>query len=412
MTAGPSSPPSSIVLSERVRRLKPSATFAVTARVRELEAAGKDVIGFGAGEPDFDTPDPIKEAAIGALRAGQTGYQPVPGPLETRTVLARKLERENAIRCGPDDIVISCGAKHSLYLAIQAVLDPGREAILATPAWVSYRPMIELCGGIAVEVPGAVANDFKITPEQLEAAITPRTAVFIVNSPSNPCGITYTPAELTALADVLLRHEHVAVISDEIYEKLIFAGVPHFSPGSIDALAERVVTINGMSKAYAMTGWRLGYACAPGPGIAKAIGKLQGQMTSHATAFCYPAIVEAVTNGDAAVESMRRTFAERAEVIHARLGAIEGVLCPRPTGAFYVFPDVGAYFGRTSPGGRPIDSSVSFAEALLEEALVAVVPGDGFGACAKRHVRLSFACGMDAIEEGCRRIAEWMARCA
>ncbi|NNM27803.1 MAG: pyridoxal phosphate-dependent aminotransferase [Phycisphaerales bacterium] len=402
---------SSVRLSDRARTLKPSATFAVTARVKTLVAEGKDVIGFGAGEPDFDTPEPIKEAAIAALRDGMTGYQPVPGRPEARAAIARKLQRENGIECGPDDIVISVGAKHSLYLALQAIVNPGQEVIVATPGWVSYMAMVGLCGGTTIEVPGATENDFKLTPAQLEAAITPQTRAFIINSPSNPCGTMYTPDELAELGDVLATHPQVAIISDEIYEKLIYADVAHFSLGSLPALRERVITINGLSKAYAMTGWRLGYACAPGDDgvVAKAMARLQGQMTSHATSFAFPAIVDAIERRGDEVERMRRTFGERATLIHARLSAIPGVVCPRPTGAFYVFPDVSAFYGGRTPAGRVIDTSVAFAEALLEEAHVAVVPGEAFGACGGTHVRLSFACGTEQIEEGCRRITQWLA---
>jgi aspartate aminotransferase len=395
-------------LSERVRRLKPSATFAVTARVRELEAAGVDVVGFGAGEPDFDTPEAIKSVAIEALRAGQTGYQAVAGPVEARAAIVRKLERENDIAATVDDVVISSGAKQSIFLALQALVDPGREVIVPTPAWVSYRPMIELAGGVVVEVPGAVADEFKISPAALDAAITPATCAVLINSPSNPCGTMYAPDELRALGSVLARHERVMVIADEIYEKLIYGDVAHFSLGSLPSIRDRVVTVNGLSKAYAMTGWRIGYACAPGEGIARAMAKLQGQMTSHATSFVYPAIAAALEDGAAGVETMRQTFAERAARMHALVSAMPGVTCPRPTGAFYVFPDVGEHFGSTSPQGRPIDSSLAFSEALLEEARVAVVPGEDFGACAHRNVRLGFACSLAKIEEGCRRMHEWL----
>jgi aspartate aminotransferase len=400
----------SIRLAERVRKLSPSSTLAVNARIRELKAAGRDVVGFGAGEPDFDTPPGIKQAAVDALLAGQTGYQPVPGPAEIREVIAAKLRDENGIDCTADHIVVNAGAKHSVYLALQALVDPGQEVIVPTPAWVSYLPMTGLCDGVAVEVPGSVENDFRITPTQLADAITPETAAVILNSPSNPCGTMYAPDELRALIEVLEPHEHVVIISDEIYEKLIYGGLKHFSPGSVASIADRVITVNGLSKAYAMTGWRLGYACAPGDGgaIAKAIAKLQGQMNSHATAFCYPAIIDALRNHDGDVERMRQTFAKRAELIHGLLMEMPGIRCPKPTGAFYVFPDISAHFGKTTPGGRTIDSSLAFAEALLEETLVAVVPGDDFGACAKNHIRLSFACSDEHITEGCRRIREWL----
>ncbi len=404
-----------VQLSRRVRDLKPSATLAVTARVRELRAQGRDVIDFGLGEPDFDTPDDIKEAAIAALRAGLTHYMPVAGEPGARAAVALKLRRENGIRCTPDDVVITVGAKHAIYLALQCLLDPGRhqEVVLPTPAWVSYRPMIELAGGTVVEVPGLLENDFKITPQQLEGALTGRTAAMIVNSPSNPCGTMYAPDELRALAEVLERHEHVAVLSDEIYEKLIYGGIDHFSPGSLDSIGRRVVTINGLSKTFAMTGWRIGYACAPVPvengrqTLARAITTLQGQMTSNITSFCYAAIVEAMENGAPDAERMRQAFARRAEIIYGLVSDMPGVRCARPTGAFYVFPDVSAHFGNRTPGGRRLDAS-SFAAALLEEAGVAVVPGVDFGECAGGHVRLSFACSNEAIKDGCGRIAEWL----
>jgi aspartate aminotransferase len=406
--------PSAMRLSNRVTALKPSATLAVDAKVKAMKAAGVDVIGFGAGEPDFDTPGNIKQAAIDALRAGKTKYAPTEGELAARTAIAEKLQRENNLRCGPEHVVISVGAKHSVYLALQCLLDPGKgqEVILPTPAWVSYRPMIELAGGQVVEVPGAVSNDFKITPPQLEKAITSRTAAIIVNSPSNPCGTMYSPDELCALAKVLARHEQITIITDEIYEKLIYTDVPHFSLASLSELADRTITINGLSKAFAMTGWRVGYACSPGDGgaVAKAMAKLQGQMTSNITTFVYPAIVEALTNCASSVEAMRQTFAQRASLIHEKVTAMPGLKCPKPTGAFYVFPDVSAHFGRTSPSGRKITSALGFAEALLEDAKAAVVPGEDFGECARNHVRMSFACSEQNITEGCVRIDRWLRR--
>ena len=399
-------------VSQRIRNLKPSATLAVNAVVQRLRAEGRDIIGFGAGEPDFETPDNIKQAAIDALGRGETHYMPVPGAPAARQAIADKLRDENGIACGPDDIVITVGGKHALFMIFQCLLDTGedQEVIVPTPAWVTYRPQIELAGGTVVEVPGAIDNDFKITPGQLAEAITDRTVAVVLNSPSNPCGTMYSPEELRELAEILRLHEHVTIISDEIYEKLIYGGIDHLSPASIDAIADRVVTVNGLSKAYAMTGWRIGYICAPGgdPPFARSIAKLQGQMTSNITSFCYPAIVEAVTNSAAAVEQMRTTFAERAALMHGLLRAMPGVSCPRPTGAFYVFPDIGAHFGKRSPAGRDIVDSVSFATALLEESGVAVVPGADFGACADRHVRFSFACSTQLIEEGCRRVDAWL----
>ncbi|MHC4218185.1 MAG: pyridoxal phosphate-dependent aminotransferase [Planctomycetota bacterium] len=395
-------------LSQRVRNLKPSATFAVAALVRRLRDEGRDVIGFGTGEPDFDTPGNISEAAINSLRAGTTHYMPVAGEPLARQTIAEKLHRENGITCTPDDVVITVGGKHALYLVLHSLLDPGdeREVIVPTPAWVSYRPMVELAGGNVIEVPGALENDYKITPDQLERAITPRTAALMINSPSNPCGTMYTPDELRGLIEVVEPHDRITILSDEIYEKLVYGEAQHFSPGSIPGVADRVVTINGLSKAYAMTGWRIGYACAGS--VAKAMIKLQGQMTSNITSFCYAAIVEALTNSDAPVEQMRRTFAERARLMHDRVQAMPGIRCPRPTGAFYVFPDVSAHIGKQSPKGRAIDSSSAFAEALVEEANVGVVPGAAFGGAGEGHVRLSFACSNDQIEEGCRRMDKWL----
>jgi aspartate aminotransferase len=401
----------SIALSMRVQQLAPSATLAVSARVRSLKEEGADIIDFGLGEPDFDTPARIKESAIESLRAGDTHYAPVPGSLAARQAIAEKLRSENSVECTADDIVITAGAKHAVYLALQALVDAGgrQEVILPTPAWVSYRPMIELCGGEVVEVEGKAENDLKITPAQLAGAMTPRTKAFIINSPSNPCGTMYSRAEFEALADVLVEYPHVAIITDEIYEKLIYTDEAHFSLGSIPELAERVITINGLSKAYAMTGWRLGYLCGPS-GIAKAVCRLQGQMTSHVTSFCFTAIVEALNNGAAQVEAMRRVFAERAAIMETRLRAIPKLSVPRLTGAFYAFPDVSRYFGTRSPGNRMIDSATVFAAALLEEAHVAVVPGDDFGACAKGRVRLSFACATDVMREGLDRLATWLSQ--
>jgi len=397
-------------LSERAESLRPSSTLAVTARVNRMIAEGVDVIGFGAGQPDFDTPQHIKQAAIDALLAGKTKYTPTPGPLDAREAIADKLRRENRVDCKAEHIVITVGAKQALYMVMQSIIDPGDEVILPTPCWVSYRPMAELAGGVPVEVAASIANDFKITPGQLAAAITDRTRAIIFNSPSNPCGTMYSEGELRAIADVLDEHPAVRVVTDEIYEKITFGDVAHFSIGSLPSMADRTITINGLSKAYAMTGWRIGYLCAPGDGgaVAKAVGRLQDQMTSNITSFCYAAIVEALKNGTAGVETMRQAFARRAALMHSLVSRLPGVRTPAPTGAFYLFPDVSAYFGRRSPGGRRLDAATAFADALLEEARVAVVPGEDFGDCARTHVRLSFACSDEHIEEGCRRIAAWL----
>ncbi|MCZ6836578.1 MAG: pyridoxal phosphate-dependent aminotransferase, partial [Planctomycetota bacterium] len=276
---------SKMELSDRVKNLKPSSTLAVSARVKALKAQGVDVIGFGAGEPDFDTPEHIKLVAIRAIEEGMTGYAPVPGDMATREVIAKKFRDENGIDCQAKDIVISTGAKQSLYLALQCLIDEGKghEVILPAPSWVSYFSMAQLAGGTVVEIESSIDNDFKITPAQLEAAITPNSRAIVLNNPSNPCGTMYTEQDLRDLADVLAKHDHVTIISDEIYEKLVFGEVEPFSIGSLPQVASRTITINGLSKGYAMTGWRVGYACAPGNGdgaMAKAMAKLQGQMTT------------------------------------------------------------------------------------------------------------------------------------
>jgi aspartate aminotransferase len=400
-------------LSRRVNELAPSSTLAVTARIKELIGKGVDVIGFGAGEPDFDTPDTIKQAAINALLEGHTKYAPVAGELVARDAVARKLRDENNIECAAENIVITVGGKHAIYLVLQCLLDEDvagpPEVILPTPAWVSFAPMIQLAGGKTIQVPGAVENDFLITPEQLEEAITPHTKAVIFNSPSNPCGTMYSEAQLRALADVLKPREETAIITDELYDKLTYGGIAHFSLGSIAEIADRVITIGGLGKAYAMTGWRIGYLCGP-RNLADAAAKLQGQMTSNITTFCYPAIVEALTNAGDAVEAMRLAFADRGRIIHELVSHMPGVRCPKPTGAFYVFPDISAHFGRTSPGGTRINSALDFAAALLDEANVAVVPGEDFGDIGRNHVRLSFACSNEHIREGCRRMSEWITR--
>jgi aspartate aminotransferase len=401
-------------VSTRIASMSESATLAVGAKAAAARAKGHDVIAFAMGEPDFDTPDNIKRAAIAALEKGMTKYAPTPGDKAAREAIARKLTEENGVPTSFEQVTVTAGAKHAIYMALQAIVEPGRgdEVLLPTPAWVSYKALIELAGATCVEIPGSVANGFRVTPDQLAAAITPRTVGIMWNSPSNPCGTAYPAAEVRALCDVLARHERIAVISDEIYEKLIYPevapGLVHFSPGSIDALRERTITINGMSKSYAMTGWRIGYMAAPRT-MAKELIKLQGQMTNSIPSFFYPAIVEALTASAAGVESMRVRFAGRAALIKRELDAIPGFVTVEPNAAFYAFPDVSAHFGKTSPGGVRITGAQAFADALLDEAAVAVVPGEDFGACARGHVRLSFACGEELIVRGVGRMREWVA---
>jgi len=421
-------------VSRRVRTLKPSVTVAVANRAKAMRREGRDVLAFTLGEPDFDTPEPIKRAAIEALLAGQTKYMPTLGDEQTRAVIADKLERENGIAgLSGEHVGISSGGKHSLFVLMHCLLDPpvgdgqgdgdgAWEVVIPTPAWVSYAPIAELAGGRVVEVPTTPDSGFKMAPEQLERALTARTRVVVLNSPSNPCGTMYTPEEVRAIGSSLARAirsgrcPDAVVISDEIYEKIVYGGIEHLSIGSLPEIADRVVTVNGLSKAYAMTGWRLGYAAMPGEFGARligAMGTLQGQMTTNVTSFCYPAIRVALTECGDEVERMRRAFAERAGVIADRLARIEtptggGLGFPAPTGAFYVFPDVSGCFETRTPGGARIDSALSFCEALLEEQLVALIPGEDFGGCGGRHARISFACGIDQIHAGMDRIERFV----
>ena len=411
-------------LSTRVRSLKPSVTVAFTNRAKAMRAQGVDVLGFAAGEPDFHTPDVIKNAAKAALDANMTGYQPTLGPMPVRDRIARKLREENHI--GTDvsmtgeHVGIGCGGKHVLYSAMHCLLGPEGasgspdEVLLPVPAWVSYRPIAELAGATVTELPTTPDTDFKISPEQLATAITPRSKLLVINSPSNPCGTMYSEAELRALAKVVLEsgNQQLIILTDEIYEKIVYADIPHFSIGSIPEIAGRVLTLNGMSKAYAMTGWRIGYAAMPGDlgrTVIKAIGTLQGQMTTNITAFNYPAITAALDHAQADVERMNSAFKERAELIERRLAEFNGVVSPKPTGAFYVFPDISCYFGLTTPAGRTMGSATQFCEALLEEAHVAFVPGEDFGGCGTNHVRISFACSEAQINAGMDRFSEFVA---
>jgi aspartate aminotransferase len=398
------------LISARATAISPSSTLAITSRVRAMKAQGRDVIGFGAGEPDFTTPDPICEAAIEALRSGMTKYVPVPGTLSARTSVADKLARDNNIMCAPDDVIISNGGKFSLYLALQAMVNPGDEVLMPTPAWVSYKPMTELAGGTFVEIPTTAASNFLATAEQFEAAITPKTRVVILNSPSNPCGTMYNDDETRAICDVLARHENITLISDEIYEQLIYGGRSHLSPASLDIMRERTITINGLSKAFAATGWRVGYAAASGrsKAVIKAMSKLQSQMTSSVASFTLPALTVALESCQSEVAKMRAAFEVRAELMHRLVSAWPGVACPPPMGAFYVFPDISSAFGHTSPGGCSIENAGTFAESLLEETGAAVVPGDDFLGCGPNHIRLSFAIGDAAIVDGCERVKNWL----
>ncbi|MBN1510035.1 MAG: pyridoxal phosphate-dependent aminotransferase [Sedimentisphaerales bacterium] len=394
-------------ISLRAQSVPPSATIAVTARAKELKAQGVDVVGFGAGEPDFDTPEYIKEAAIKAMKEGKTKYTPAGGIIELRKAIAAKLERDNGLKYAPEQIVVNIGGKHSVYEAMQATLDPGDEVLLPRPYWVTYPEAIKLAGAVTKIIETDKNNSYKITPAQLKQAITPKTAMLVLNSPSNPGGFMYTPDELKALAKVL-EGTKVTVMSDEIYEKLIYGDSKFISFAALSADAfGRTLTLNGLSKAYSMTGWRLGYTAGP-LDVIKAMSRLQDHMTSNPVTFAqYAAIAALAPQGDKEIEKMRVEFEKRGKYMAERLNGIEGITCAEPTGAFYCFPDVSAHFGRTI-GGAKIASSMEFAQALLEQANVALVPGLPFG--CDDNVRLSFACSMAQITKGLDRLEKWLAQ--
>ncbi len=392
-------------VSKRAQDVPPSATIAVTARAQELKSQGVDVIGFGAGEPDFDTPEYIKDAAIAALKAGKTKYTAAAGIIELRTVVAEKLRKENGLEYTPEQIIVNIGGKHSLYEAMQAVLDPGDEVVLPAPYWVTYPETIKLAGAVPVIVQTERANSYKMTDKQLRNAITDKTAMVVVNSPNNPGGFTYTPDELAGLAGVL-EGTNVIVLSDEIYEKLVYGDTKFVSFASLSEDAyNRTLTLNGLSKAFSMTGWRLGYTAGPAE-VIKAMGRLQSHMTSNAITFGqYAAIAALGEPADEVIEKMRVEFERRGKYMAGRLNSIKGVVCAESTGAFYCFPDVSAHYGRTINGAK-VRGSMDFAKVLLEQAKVALVPGLPFG--CDNNVRLSFACSLEQITQGLDRIEKWL----
>jgi aspartate aminotransferase len=383
-------------LNSSILAIQPSATLAIASLAKQLAAQGRPVCDFAAGEPDFDTPAFIKDAAIAALREGKTKYTPVAGVPKLCEVIAAKLKRDNGLDYKPSQIVVSCGAKHSLALVFQTLLNPGDEVIIPAPYWLSYPEMVRIAGGVPVFVTATPAADFKITPADIEQAATARPVALVINSPCNPTGTMYTPAELRALGETALRLG-LTLVSDEIYEKMVYDGneqasLAAFSP----ALYANTITVNGMSKAYSMTGWRLGYTAAPEPFI-KAMNALQSHTASAPNTFAQWGGVAAIDRGDDSIREMVAAFDARRRRIFALMSAIPGVVCPRPTGAFYVFPDISAL---------GLDS-VTFARRLLEEHNVAVVPGVAFG--ADSCVRLSYACTMETIETG---LARFRAFCA
>ncbi len=389
-------------------RLSESATIAMARKAAELKSSGVDVISLSLGEPDFDTPDAMKAAGIEAIEQNITHYTPVPGLADVREAIARKFLRDNGLAYSADQIVVSNGAKQSITNVVLSLVDPGEEVILPAPYWVSYADMVAFAGGTAVVLPTRIDEDFKIQPEALEAAITDKTRLLIYSSPCNPSGSVYTKAETAAIADVLRRHPHVYAISDEIYELINFTGA-HASLAAEEGMWERVITVNGVSKGFAMTGWRLGYIGAP-LWIAKACSKIQGQVTSAPCSIAQVAAGAAVSADPSIADDMKAAFLARRDVMIAGLEAIPGLKVNRPMGAFYLFPDVSAWFGKTTESGSMLNTSSDVSMFLLEQAHVATVAGDAFG--TPECIRLSYAASEEVLRESIRRIEEAAKRLA
>ena len=390
------------LIASRLNRIKPSATMAVSGRAQELKAAGVDVIGLGAGEPDFDTPENAKEAAISAMRAGQTKYTQVPGTLELREAICAKFKRENGLDYTPAQIQVACGGKQSIYNAIMATVDENDEVIIPAPYWVSYPDIVLLAGGKPVIVQAKQGNGFKLNAEQLEAAITPKTKWLLLNSPSNPTGAAYSKEELKALTDVLLRHEHVFLMTDDIYEHVIYDEFEFTTPAQVEPkLYDRTLTLNGVSKAYAMTGWRIGYAAGPLE-LIKGMNKVQSQSTSHAASISQAAAVEALNGPQEFITKNNAIFKERRDLVVSMLNQAEGLECLTPQGAFYVYPSCAGMIGKTTPDGKVLTSDFDVATYLLEAEGIAVVFGEAFG--LSPFFRISYATGTELLVEACKRI--------
>jgi aspartate aminotransferase len=389
-------------LAESLNRIQPSPTIAITSKARELKAAGKDVIGLAAGEPDFDTPDSIKEAAIAAIRRGETKYTAVEGIPELRAAIAAKFKRENNLDYKPSQTFVSPGGKSILFNALLATVNPGDEVIIPAPYWVSYPDIVLLGGGKPVIVETTLEQGFRVTPEALEKAITPKTKWFVFNQPSNPSGACYSQDQLKAITDVLLRHPHVWVLTDDMYEHLVYGGFKFRTIAEVEPrLYERTLTMNGVSKAYAMTGWRIGYCAGPEP-LIKAMAKLQSQSATNAASISQWAAVEALNGTQDFIPGFQTLFEKRRDLVVSMLNQASGIECPTPEGAFYVYPSIRKLIGKTSAGGRKIESDGDFAVALLEEQGVAVVHGAAFG--LSPFFRISYATSEKNLEESCRRI--------
>ncbi|MFQ5773667.1 MAG: pyridoxal phosphate-dependent aminotransferase [Kiloniellaceae bacterium] len=389
-------------IAERLSRIKPSPTIAVTQKARELKAAGHDVIGLGAGEPDFDTPDNIKEAAIAAIRRGETKYTNVDGTPELKKAVCEKFRRDNGLDYTPEQVTVGTGGKQVIYNALMATLDPGDEVIIPAPFWVSYPDMVLLAGGEPVIVPCPQNNRFKLQADDLEAAITEKTKWIILNSPSNPTGAAYGAEEMTAITDVLVRHEHVRVLSDDMYEHLVYDGFAFVTPAQVEpALYERTLTMNGVSKAYCMTGWRIGFAGGP-KDLIKAMAKVQSQSTSNPSSVSQAAAVEALRGPQDFIAAHNAVFKERRDLVVDMLNTCPGLQCHRPEGAFYVYPSCAGTIGKKTPQGRTIASDGDFVTYLLEAEGIAAVQGEAFG--LSPYFRISYATATEALEEACNRI--------
>ncbi len=394
-------------IADALARIKPSATIAVTTRARELKAAGRDVIGLGAGEPDFDTPEHVKTAAVDAISRGETKYTAVDGLPELKAAIVEKFRRENGLHFETSQISVGTGGKQVLYNALVATINPGDEVLVPAPYWVSYPDMVLLAGGVPKIVTTTQEDGFKLRPEALEEAITARTKWLIFNSPSNPCGAAYSAAELKALTDVLMRHPHVWVMADDIYEHLTYDGFQFATPAQVEpGLAARTLTVNGVSKAYAMTGWRIGYAGGPQE-LIKAMAKIQSQSTSNPCSISQWAALAALDGPQDFLAERAEVFKQRRDLVVSMLNEAPGISCATPEGAFYVYPSCAGCIGKVSRGGREITDDQAFVTALLEEEGVAVVHGAAFG--LSPFFRISYATSNEVLSEGCARIQRFCA---
>ncbi len=390
------------IVAERLQRVKPSPTIAVTMKAAELKAAGKNVIGLGAGEPDFDTPQNIKDAAKKAIDSGDTKYTAVDGTPALKKAIAAKFERENGLKYAPNQITVGTGGKQVLYNALMATVNPGDEVIVPAPYWVSYPDMVILAEGKPVEVACSENQGFKLTPEALEAAITPKTKWLILNSPSNPTGAAYSEADLKALAEVLVRHPHVWIMTDDMYEHLLYDGFKFATIAQVEPkLYDRTLTVNGVSKAYCMTGWRIGYAGGPAQ-LIKAMQAIQSQSTSNPSSVSQAAAVEALNGPNGFIAEHNKVFVERRDLVVKMLNEAKGLRCPKPEGAFYVFPSCAGTIGKKTPDGKVIQTDTDFVTYLLESVGVAVVQGSAFGLAP--YFRISYATSTEALRDACTRI--------